>query len=191
MDNRFFEHPILNSPYEYPSRHWELDDQGQPTQRIIEKRRQAAFITPVPKPKKRKGSAIQKSLDLSFDEDKGLSTEEQQYNPIPIINELRRQVDKWRSQPNPNDWKVTPETARLLQHWRHYQFSGIRPFFCQIEAVETAIWLAEVSPKSRKSSGPVSLSCVRSGIERSGVARQARKHVSGVRSGGCEDHLQA
>ena len=40
MDNRFFEKPVLNSPYEYPARHWELDDQGQPTQRIIEKRRQ-------------------------------------------------------------------------------------------------------------------------------------------------------
>jgi type III restriction enzyme len=39
MDNRFFEQPILNSPYEYPAQHWELDDQGQPTQRIIESRR--------------------------------------------------------------------------------------------------------------------------------------------------------
>jgi type III restriction enzyme len=41
MDNRFFEQPILNSPYEYPARHWELDDQGQPTQQIIETRRTA------------------------------------------------------------------------------------------------------------------------------------------------------
>jgi type III restriction enzyme len=40
---------------------------------------------------------------------------------------------------------VTPETARLLQHWRHHQFENLRPFFCQIEAVETAIWLAEVA----------------------------------------------
>ena len=48
--------------------------------------------------------------------------------------------------PNPNDWQVTPETARLLQHWRHHNFSGIRPFFCQVEAVETAIWLTEVAP---------------------------------------------
>ncbi len=87
MDNRFFEHPILNSPYEYPSWHWELDDQGQPTQRIIENRRRAAFITPVPKPRKRKGSAIQQPLDMTFDEDKGLSTEEQQYNPIPMIDQ--------------------------------------------------------------------------------------------------------
>ena len=44
---------------------------------------------------------------------------------------------------------MTPETARLLQHWRHHKFSGIRPFFCQVEAVETAIWLTEVAPKSK------------------------------------------
>ena len=59
-------------------------------------------------------------------------------------------MEKWRSIPNPNDWHVTPETARLLQHWRSHQFSGIRPFFCQIEAVETAIWLTEVAPKVGK-----------------------------------------
>jgi hypothetical protein len=43
MDNPFFEHPILNSPYGQPLRHWELDSQGQPTQRIIETRRRAEF----------------------------------------------------------------------------------------------------------------------------------------------------
>ena len=32
----FFEQPILNSPYEDPARHWELDDEGQPTNRIID-----------------------------------------------------------------------------------------------------------------------------------------------------------
>ena len=48
----------------------------------------------------------------------------------------------------PSQWQVTPETARLLQHWRHHKFSGLRPFFCQVEAVETAIWLTEVAPKS-------------------------------------------
>ena len=49
MDNRFFEQPILNSPYTYPSRHWELDAQGQPTQKILELRRSAQYITPIPK----------------------------------------------------------------------------------------------------------------------------------------------
>jgi hypothetical protein len=111
MGNRFFEKPILNSPYEYPGRYWELDKEGQPTQRIIEKRRRAEFITPIPKPRKRKGSAQQQQL--IFDEGKGLSTQEQQYDPTSIINELRSAVDQWRSLPNPNDWKVTPETARV------------------------------------------------------------------------------
>ena len=62
MDSRFFERPILNSPYAYPARHWELDEQGQPTGRIIEARRTAQFITPVPRPKKHKRSAGQERL---------------------------------------------------------------------------------------------------------------------------------
>lgn len=147
MDNRFFEHPILNSPYSYPVRHWELDSQGQPTQEIIESRRNAKFITPIPKPRKRKEP---KQQQIVFDEGEGLSTEQQQYDPTPIINDLRYYVDQWRSLPNPADWQVTPETARLLQHWRHHKFNDIRPFFCQIEAVETAIWLAEVAPNIGK-----------------------------------------
>jgi type III restriction enzyme len=150
MTNDFFEKPILNSPYEYPSRHWELDEQGQPTQRIVESRRRVAFITPIPRPRKRKEAAGQK--ELVFDEGKGLSTQEQQYDPTPIINELRRHVDEWRKLPSPNDWLVTPETVRLLQHWRHHKFNDIKPFFCQIEAVEVAIWLTEVAPKIRAGS---------------------------------------
>ena len=58
-------------------------------------------------------------------------------------------MDTWRALPNPSQWQVTPETARLLQHWRHHEFSGVRPFFCQVEAVETAIWLTEVAPQSK------------------------------------------
>jgi type III restriction enzyme len=53
--------------------------------------------------------------------------------------------------PNPHDWHVTPETARLLQHWRHHPFSHIRPFFCQVEAVEPVIWLTEVAPHAGRS----------------------------------------
>ena len=147
MTNPFFEQPVLNSPYECPSRHWELDEAGQPTQKIIESRRQAEFIMAVPKAKKRKGSSADQA-PLVFDEGKGLSTQKQQYEHTAIINGVRRQVDRWRSIPDPSQWQVTPETARLLQHWRHHRFSGIRPFFCQVEAVETAIWLIEVAPRT-------------------------------------------
>src|SRR5690606_15938044 len=121
-ENPFFEKPILNSPYAYPKRHWELDPDGQPTQKILEARRPVSFITPIPKPRKRKASGTQQ--DIVFDEGKGISTAEQQYDTTSIINEVRNHVDKWRLIPNPNEWGVTPETARLLQHWRNYPFQG-------------------------------------------------------------------
>ncbi len=146
MANPFFEHPILNSPYGYPVRHWELDAHGQPTQQIVERRRRAEFITPIPKPRKRGGSPEQKQI--IFDEGKGLSTAAQQYDPTSIINELRQYVDQWRALPHANQWQVSPETVRLLQHWRSHPFSSVRPFFCQVEAAETAIWLTEVAPQS-------------------------------------------
>ena len=147
MSNLFFDHPILNSPYDGPARHWELDESGQPTQKILDTRRRAQFITPIPRPKKRKSSP--KQGGFVFDDGAGLSTQEQQYDPTSIINEVRGLVESWRALPNPNQWQVTPETARLLQHWRHHPFSGVRPFFCQVEAVETAIWLTEVAPQSK------------------------------------------
>ena len=114
--NPFFAHPILNSPYEHPKRHWELDKEGQPTQQIVETRRRAEFITPVPKPKKRQKKGADQQ-HLVFNEGKGLSSEEQQYDPTPIINEVRSHVNAWRDL-SPNLWQVTPETTRLLQHWR-------------------------------------------------------------------------
>ncbi len=141
---RFFEQPILNSPYKYPSQHWELDEHGQPTNLSIPERRSVAFITPIPQPKKHR----QTQREIVFDQaSREIETESQQYNLAHVVNDLRRRVDSWRQLPNPNQWRVTPETARLLQHWRHHHFSNIKPFFCQVEAVETVIWLIEVAPK--------------------------------------------
>ena len=148
MNSQFFDNPILNSPYKYPDRHWELDNDGQPTRKVIERRRRAEFISPIPKPKKRGGKSEQQRL--VFDEGKGLSTREQQYaQHAEIINSVRSEVDDWRRQPDSNRWRVTPETQRLLQHWRHHRFGDIRPFFCQVEAVETVIWLTEVAPQPK------------------------------------------
>ena len=146
MSNQFFEKPILNSPYDYPGRHWELDASGQPTQQLVVARRNAQFITPIPKPKKQQGGAAQDAL--LFDQE--LSSQDQLYH-ASVINGVRTEVDKWRALRNPVDWRVTPETARLLTHWRSHGFSSVRPFFCQVEAVETAIWLTEVAPQMGKS----------------------------------------
>ena len=134
MYNPFFDAPILNSPYEYPDRHWELDENGLPTQRVLSVRRGADFDTPaIPKPKASK-AGDQAQLAVQDDE-----------IHAAIINGVRQEVDKWRRLPE-SQWRVTSETARLLKHWRHHQFASIRPFFCQVEAAETVIWLTEVAP---------------------------------------------
>lgn len=113
MSDAFFKRPILNSPYEYPSRHWELDEQGQPTERILDHRRRAKeFITPIPQTKKRRN--VQQT-QIVFDEGKGLSTEEQLYDPFPIIDEIRGLVDEWRALPRARDWGVTLETVCQIE----------------------------------------------------------------------------
>ena len=150
MTDQFFEKPILNSPYEYPACHWELDKDGQPTNQIIARRRQAEFITPIPKPKKRRKGQEEEQQVLELFDTVGISDDSQSYDLSLYINSVREKVNAWRQLSNPADWKVTPETQRLLQHWRHHPFQGIRPFFCQVEAVETAIWLAEVAPNGGK-----------------------------------------
>ena len=146
MQQSFFEAPILNSPYRVPERNWELDKDGRPTDRIIERRRKSDLISAMPGAKAKGG----KQASLTFDD---LSTEDVDYNPTPYINELRDAVDTWRNLPNPAQWRVSPVTQRLLQHWRAIQADEtvpIRPFFCQLEAVEVAIWLSEVAPKDGK-----------------------------------------
>ncbi|BCW87137.1 hypothetical protein sos41_02630 [Alphaproteobacteria bacterium SO-S41] len=107
-------------------------------------RRESKFVTPVPKARKRKGKDVQAELGLDDADD------DQRYNPTPIINVIRGHVASWRALPNSADWGVTPSTARLLQHWRHHEFQGVRPFFCQVEAVETLVWLTEVARTQRR-----------------------------------------
>jgi len=149
----FHTQPILNSPYEIPRRHWELDEEGQPTGKICQSRRHFTFITPIPKPKKlgSRGKASQQEIILTGKRP-ALEREDQQYNLEQLIGSLRAQVNRWRAIADPAKWRVTGETARLLRHWRRQMpsHSGFHPFFCQVEAVETIIWLTEVAPKLGK-----------------------------------------
>jgi type III restriction enzyme len=143
----FFENPILNSPYEEPRRHHALDADGQPlSEPPRDGRRRSEFITPVPRPRKKKQNSEKAQGKLILDATE--AGDELEYNPTPIINEIRRHLSDWRAAPQAS-WGVTPATARLLNHWRSHSFQGVRPFFCQIEAVEAVIWLTEVA-KSRK-----------------------------------------
>lgn len=139
----FFKHPILNSPYEEPAWHHVLDETGQPTNEEPknERRKSDRHISPVPKSKRGRGAETQASF---------LDDEDAKYDPAWMINDIRQHVKSWRELPASADWGVTPATRRLLDHWRNHNFASIRPFFCQIEAVETIIWLTEVARGQRQ-----------------------------------------
>ena len=143
----FFENPILNSPYRHPGRHWQLDEDGRPTNLVEHDRRSSALWTALPGASAK--SARTRQAAMVFEE--GLSTEATELNPSPVVNDLRQTLAAWRALPNPSQWMVSPTTQRLLQHWRSLQADEsqrVRPFFCQLEAVEAAIWLAEVAPQA-------------------------------------------
>lgn len=141
----FFDSPVLNSPYHIPQRHWELGPEGRPTDRILQARRSSELLTVLPATSTTSARA---QTSMIFDD--ALSTATTDMSPSKIVNELRQELAVWRQLANPAQWNVTPVTQRLLQHWRAIQADEtqlIRPFFCQLEAVEAAIWLAEVAPQ--------------------------------------------
>jgi type III restriction enzyme len=124
------DNPIINSPFAEPTRHFNVVD-GQVSGEINEGRRPSEFFVPVAKPKK---SSPQ--LALQF----GGGVRQQ---PNEIVNEIRFAVGKWRAQGYPH---TTALTRELLAHWRDEDRER-RLFFCQIEAVETAIYLTEAAER--------------------------------------------
>ncbi len=125
------ENPILNSPYASPAFHFELGRDG-PTGTTLEGRRPSESFIPVPPSQKGKGQPA-----LNFD----ATGERREQNSL--INDIRFEVDRWRAWKYPG---VTPITRKLLQYWAAVAPEREEPmFFCQREAAETAIYLAEVA----------------------------------------------
>lgn len=122
------EDPILCSPYEEPDRHWRYDRKtGIPTEE--QGRREAAYWY-----KSERTGTAQLSL---------LTDEEQ--DDLPLVNALRADVKRWRRA----GWPGASETTkRLLRHWWRADRAR-RLFFCQIEAVETIIYLRELLARGR------------------------------------------
>ena len=113
---------IINSPYEEPSHYWSYDRE---TRSFAQKegRRPAGYI-------------IASEGSKSFD-DPGIFVE------IPLVNKIRPRIKAWREAGYPG---VTGITKRLLEHWHNKEEREYRRFFfCQLEAIETLIWLTEAS----------------------------------------------
>lgn len=115
--------PILCSPYVEPHDHWLYDRQTGAPQRTGS-RRPAGYWYKT----ERTGSSQM-----------AMFTEEQ-WDDLPLVNKLRADVRRWREAEYRGASHVT---KALLQHWTRDDHLR-RLFFCQREAVETLIYLAEL-----------------------------------------------
>ena len=117
---------IINSPYIEPRQHWRYNRKPRGFD-LIDGRRPAGYVVASPDSK-------------AFD-DPGIFVE------IPLVNQIRPRVKAWREAGYPGIGSIT---RRLLEHWRDpEEFEARRFFFCQLEAMETLIWLTEADPADR------------------------------------------
>ena len=117
------ENPILCNPYEEPDAHWVYDtDTGEAIRQPG--RRDAGYWYKT----QRTGS---QQLRLFQEEER---------DDLPLVNALRNDVRRWRAS---NYRNATVVTRELLRHWVRADKER-RLFFCQREAVETIIYIAEI-----------------------------------------------
>ena len=132
MQQVVIENPILNSPFEEPCRHFRFSDDGI-TDEIVAARRTSQYFIPIPQPRKK--NPHQLSFETEWTADR---IEENKF-----INRVRERLIIWREGKYQG---ITSVTRRLLEYWSNPQREH-RLFYCQIEALETAIYLTEVAGK--------------------------------------------
>jgi type III restriction enzyme len=128
------ENPILNSPFAEPSRHFRFDETNSITSEVVSGRRPSTQNVPVARPRSRRNDP-QQLLPGDFSQDRS--------EPNRLVNDIRLHVGRWRQGGYSG---VTATTRRLLDYWLD-PTRDRKLFFCQIEAMETAIYLAEVANK--------------------------------------------
>ncbi|MBI5826691.1 MAG: DEAD/DEAH box helicase family protein [Deltaproteobacteria bacterium] len=131
MKQVVIENPVINSPFEEPKRHFRFTEEGI-TNEIVEPRRISSYFVPIPRPKK-KGKQL--SFETEWTEDR--------IQENKFINQVRARVGLWRKGGYVG---VTKTTARLLEYWTNPAREK-KLFFCQVEALETAVYIAEVANK--------------------------------------------
>jgi len=134
MSQVVIENPIINSPFDEPSRHFRFTEEGI-TDEIDEGRRISSYFVPIARPKKKKGAENQLMFDTEWTQDR---IEENK-----LVNDIRQRVALWRSGGYVG---VTPTTAKLIAYWTDPNREK-KLFFCQNEALETAIYITEVAKK--------------------------------------------
>ena len=123
------DNPIINSPFDEPRRHFLFSANGI-TDTLGRGRRKSVYFVPVPRPRL-KGKSLELNLELT-------STAEENH----LITDIRTSVGLWRA--THYDGAATV-TRRLLEHWQDPGRER-KLFFCQVEALETIIYLTEIAP---------------------------------------------
>ena len=119
---------IINNPYKEPNKYWLYDRQSKEFN-LVEGRRRSGYW---------------RQSDKRLDEnDPG------EFIEIDLVNKIRKRVNIWRNEGYPN---ISSTTRGLLDFWKnpHVRETNQTPFFCQFEAIETAIWLVESSDSERQ-----------------------------------------
>ena len=132
MSQVVIENPIINSPFDEPTRHFRFTDEGI-TDEVVDGRRSSSYFVPIARPKKKGSKQLQ--FDTEWTQDR---IEENK-----LVNDIRRRVALWRKGGYVG---VTPTTARLITYWTDPNREK-KLFFCQNEALETSIYIAEVAKK--------------------------------------------
>lgn len=127
------DNPVINSPFDEPERHFRFGNKGI-TNEIVEGRRVSSYFVPIAKPRK-KGKKQQEIFETEWTKDR--------IRENKFINEVRSRVTLWRKRGYPD---LTKTTARLLEHWTRPAREK-KLYFCQIEALETIIYLTEAAKK--------------------------------------------
>ncbi|MDP2659181.1 MAG: DEAD/DEAH box helicase family protein, partial [Dehalococcoidia bacterium] len=134
MTQAVIENPIINLPFDEPARHFRFSDEGI-TNEIVDGRRVSSYFVPIARPKKKKGGAQPALFDTEWTQERIKEND--------LVNDIRRRVALWRQGGYVG---VTPTTARLIVYWTDPDREK-RLFFCQNEALETAIYVTEVAKK--------------------------------------------
>lgn len=132
MPQVVIENPVINSPFREPVRHFQFGDEGI-TNEVVAGRRISSYFVPIAQPRK-KGQK-QLAFDTEWTKDR---IEENK-----LVNQIRSRVKLWRQGGYVG---ITPVTTRLLDYWTNPDREK-KLFFCQIEALETAVYLTEVARK--------------------------------------------
>ena len=112
---------IINSPYEVPLQHWQQARDGSLT--LTLKRRPAGYEI--------------------FDARHNTRRTE----TLDLVNNIRGRVNTWREAGYPG---ITSVTRSLLEHWNDRTARQFPFYYCQLEAIDTLIWLIEASPEYKQ-----------------------------------------